>query len=99
MIRRPPRSTLFPYTTLFRSCSNVVDRWRGGVSAPVVGSISAPARTAIVSSLTRAPRPTIGAAPRSGAIEFVIVILRLLLTTRLQTPKGRLVMIQCLDQP
>src|SRR5437667_7551744 len=25
MIRRPPRSTLFPYTTLFRSA-----RWRGG---------------------------------------------------------------------
>src|SRR5256885_9727470 len=23
MIRRPPRSTLFPYTTLFRSCSVV----------------------------------------------------------------------------
>src|SRR5256885_10452103 len=23
MIRRPPRSTLFPYTTLFRSCRNV----------------------------------------------------------------------------
>src|SRR5688572_31496483 len=22
MIRRPPRSTLFPYTTLFRSCSH-----------------------------------------------------------------------------
>src|SRR2546429_5766313 len=30
MIRRPPRSTLFPYTTLFRSQSNgpVVLRWR-----------------------------------------------------------------------
>src|SRR2546422_11391527 len=27
MIRRPPRSTLFPYTTLFRS---EVDRGRGG---------------------------------------------------------------------
>src|SRR2546422_1660009 len=27
MIRRPPRSTLFPYTTLFRSlCSNTCDR-------------------------------------------------------------------------
>src|SRR2546422_8219390 len=26
MIRRPPRSTLFPYTTLFRSC-NVSDAW------------------------------------------------------------------------
>src|SRR2546425_3335461 len=24
MIRRPPRSTLFPYTTLFRSCTRVV---------------------------------------------------------------------------
>src|SRR2546430_5085114 len=25
MIRRPPRSTLFPYTTLFRSCSTATD--------------------------------------------------------------------------
>src|SRR5438876_3898238 len=24
MIRRPPRSTLFPYTTLFRSCLRIV---------------------------------------------------------------------------
>src|SRR5438270_1329133 len=24
MLRRPPRSTLFPYTTLFRSCGEVV---------------------------------------------------------------------------
>src|SRR5689334_24361428 len=28
MIRRPPRSTLFPYTTLFRSERHVVDRRR-----------------------------------------------------------------------
>src|SRR5256885_7922882 len=27
MIRRPPRSTLFPYTTLFRSCRGAA-RWR-----------------------------------------------------------------------
>src|SRR2546422_5225100 len=26
MIRRPPRSTLFPYTTLFRSCREVAPR-------------------------------------------------------------------------
>src|SRR2546422_6265485 len=26
MIRRPPRSTLFPYTTLFRSCFQAIDR-------------------------------------------------------------------------
>src|SRR5471030_917986 len=25
MIRRPPRSTLFPYTTLFRSCNQMID--------------------------------------------------------------------------
>src|SRR5260370_24465649 len=29
MIRRPPRSTLFPYTTLFRSCSNGASNWSG----------------------------------------------------------------------
>src|SRR3712207_8884727 len=27
MIRRPPRSTLFPYTTLFRSLCDVAFRW------------------------------------------------------------------------
>src|SRR5690348_17523869 len=25
MIRRPPRSTLFPYTTLFRSCATLIE--------------------------------------------------------------------------
>ena len=29
MIRRPPRSTLFPYTTLFRSINDVVRRVEG----------------------------------------------------------------------
>src|SRR3712207_7205672 len=35
MIRRPPRSTLFPYTTLFRS------GYIGKCSAPCVGRVSA----------------------------------------------------------
>src|SRR3712207_7087316 len=30
MIRRPPRSTLFPYTTLFRSASICQSRFRAG---------------------------------------------------------------------
>src|SRR2546422_1965952 len=30
MIRRPPRSTLFPYTTLFRSAASSGDRLRRG---------------------------------------------------------------------
>src|SRR5947209_17334233 len=28
MLRRPPRSTLFPYTTLFRSITPACDHWR-----------------------------------------------------------------------
>src|SRR5437764_4970464 len=39
MIRRPPRSTLFPYTTLFRSCGS----WRSGGHPP--GARGAPAAT------------------------------------------------------
>src|SRR5256885_5096930 len=36
MIRRPPRSTLFPYTTLFRSrCSaKLLQHWRRGHRGP-----------------------------------------------------------------
>src|SRR2546422_6037054 len=35
MIRRPPRSTLFPYTTLFRSAVWFQDPWgRGGYYTP-----------------------------------------------------------------
>src|SRR3712207_9159578 len=34
MIRRPPRSTLFPYTTLFRSLSRLEDQF-GGARATV----------------------------------------------------------------
>src|SRR3712207_1462902 len=39
MIRRPPRSTLFPYTTLFRSCEHVQEhRFRATLQA-VLGSV------------------------------------------------------------
>src|SRR5256885_8796129 len=43
MIRRPPRSTLFPYTTLFRSAtSQISDVWptKVAMSLPVVTSQS-----------------------------------------------------------
>ena len=35
MIRRPPRSTLFPYTTLFRSATNTTDRDKQAMSGRV----------------------------------------------------------------
>src|SRR5256884_3128506 len=47
MIRRPPRSTLFPYTTLFRSRPLAKERWAGGIDA--VGSTT----LANVLSMTR----------------------------------------------
>src|SRR5688572_31754198 len=44
MIRRPPRSTLFPYTTLFRSypcaCSTGANGCRPPISGQVMGTIS-----------------------------------------------------------
>src|SRR2546430_10728101 len=38
MIRRPPRSTLFPYTTLFRSSTLVLEDVRVGADA-VIGQV------------------------------------------------------------
>src|SRR3989441_7453349 len=38
MIRRPPRSTLFPYTTLFRS-AGVVARNEGDASKALAGAV------------------------------------------------------------
>src|SRR3989454_8135101 len=35
MIRRPPRSTLFPYTTLFRSEAHVAGEHLVGLAAPI----------------------------------------------------------------
>src|SRR3712207_7149988 len=39
MIRRPPRSTLFPYTTLFRS-EALIAPWRRAVAAVNEGGLS-----------------------------------------------------------
>src|SRR5690348_18349924 len=37
MIRRPPRSTLFPYTTLFRSLRGLIDQLIADPAQPVPG--------------------------------------------------------------
>src|SRR5690242_20797318 len=36
MIRRPPRSTLFPYTTLFRSVAKLIQDSRSHIRIPVI---------------------------------------------------------------
>src|SRR3712207_8480510 len=53
MIRRPPRSTLFPYTTLFRSVGTETD-----------GSIVCPSSATCLVGI----KPTLGLVSRSGVI-------------------------------
>src|SRR2546430_12220505 len=45
MIRRPPRSTLFPYTTLFRSLQQFRDRKRTGAHRTAEPRRRTPAQT------------------------------------------------------
>src|SRR5258705_9415569 len=42
MIRRPPRSTLFPYTTLFRSRSRETSRFSRSISSSAIRAIGGP---------------------------------------------------------
>src|SRR5256885_4525818 len=42
MIRRPPRSTLFPYTTLFRSVLHGARLWGARAACPVPGVAAFP---------------------------------------------------------
>src|SRR2546430_4285773 len=52
MIRRPPRSTLFPYTTLFRSHERLLKHWCGYTESP-----GAPALREVISGMYRGVRP------------------------------------------
>src|SRR3712207_8726152 len=62
MIRRPPRSTLFPYTTLFRSSLEVKER-RPGLQSQLAG------RGPWVRNLAR-PRDDVDPAARSHLISY-----------------------------
>src|SRR5260370_5423189 len=83
MIRRPPRSTLFPYTTLFRSRTEL-DEEVGvdlGVSAPLIGDV-----VLVVDGLHRADRSEEHTSELQSHLNLVC---RLLLekkkTTRIET--------------
>src|SRR3712207_8860779 len=55
MIRRPPRSTLFPYTTLFRSSGSWLEPPRAAPDRPL-SQLAGP-------SISRPQRPAPGAVP------------------------------------
>src|SRR3712207_8340300 len=56
MIRRPPRSTLFPYTTLFRSAGDAAGHDAAALADPLVGGVGAPGDGVVVLALRRAVR-------------------------------------------
>src|SRR3712207_8404361 len=62
MIRRPPRSTLFPYTTLFRSLTGVVLEARGRQDARCRDDAQSPERDRRVGGQ---PGQAAAAGPRS----------------------------------
>src|SRR2546422_5378171 len=63
MIRRPPRSTLFPYTTLFRSLFDRIGVRRGFAAAVVAWSLAAIAHAfARTTALFSAARALLGVA-------------------------------------
>src|SRR2546427_6520670 len=56
MIRRPPRSTLFPYTTLFRSCSRLAERRvRGGEDRERVARVDADRAGPVIAASRASP--------------------------------------------
>src|SRR5689334_24419365 len=61
MIRRPPRSTLFPYTTLFRS---IRPPFGGGIRPPFGGGIRPPFVSPVGEPAGSATTP--GGAPAGG---------------------------------
>src|SRR2546429_3426285 len=66
MIRRPPRSTLFPYTTLFRSWTE---------SMAVLGRAAEPVQRALNEIATELPFPLLGVDTDYGS-EFINYHLR-----------------------
>src|SRR5258707_10474403 len=65
MIRRPPRSTLFPYTTLFRSPARGADRRGGGGHRGAVQRAAGAAGGALAPGAGVAVRVTCQASGRS----------------------------------
>src|SRR5256885_3328920 len=67
MIRRPPRSTLFPYTTLFRS-SYKYYRGMGSIGAMARGSADRYFQQEVTDTLKLVPEGVEGRVPHKGPV-------------------------------
>src|SRR3712207_9500600 len=71
MIRRPPRSTLFPYTTLFRSTGQRDQPGEDGLTLDAVSSAEAERLRVLLLTTAKAEAPATGAAveeERTGVV-------------------------------
>src|SRR6266550_6785567 len=73
MIRRPPRSTLFPYTTLFRSLSR---RARGSGTGRPAPARRTPRRTAPACARRRRDRKSTRLNSSHGYISYAVFCLK-----------------------
>src|SRR2546430_1104635 len=71
MIRRPPRSTLFPYTTLFRS--DIARRHKGAIDLLVTDLVMPDTNGPKLAETLRAARPGLRVLFMSGYPEGAIV--------------------------
>src|SRR2546422_6558468 len=77
MIRRPPRSTLFPYTTLFRSPLWKNPFWKYGPGASVVGHCDgAMAALRAVATWNRPDRKSTRLNSSHGYISYAVFCLK-----------------------
>src|SRR2546422_4269297 len=84
MIRRPPRSTLFPYTTLFRSADWVGDTTVAGASrtgtadwnAPLESTAPVPAPTTSTAAATSPDRKSTRLNSSHGYISYAVFCLK-----------------------
>src|SRR2546430_17228988 len=70
MIRRPPRSTLFPYTTLFRSCDRALRGAGGAARSPAPRGWPGGLRRRLLRAVGvegHQPRVRVGAVPGEDA--------------------------------
>src|SRR3712207_7368959 len=73
MIRRPPRSTLFPYTTLFRSWASALAALGEGVVVFLLNDACAVRQSANSAQVRQRHDPPLGAAPRQVAVVVAVV--------------------------
>src|SRR2546425_9454799 len=100
MIRRPPRSTLFPYTTLFRSWAAASTPW-----APAPRLIWFRYSWRIVSlgkllSISTATRASLRSEEHTSELQsLAYLVCRLLLEKKKQILRGRLTSLHCSAHP